>query len=195
MKNQNLQIEIVPYKKEYGPVDEISKSFFRNYRTQKNIRSFRGVFIALKAKHGTFAYIILGISFLSFFFLSLLAFTYFFRWHWTDRMLLSLIGTLFLNYLVYFKILPIRMYNIVLTHGDNMVKNFKNIEEKYIKNGGNFWIAFITDSKTGNKQIIGQLGCNKSETGGDPKAKGQDAKPTKMGNLELLSVENIEVWE
>ena len=189
MKKQDLQIEIIPYKKEYGTVEDISKIFFRNYRTQKNIRSFKGVYLSLKAKHGAFTYIILAISVLGFFFLSLLAFTKFFRWHWTDRLILSFIGTLFLNYLVYFKILSTRIYNIVLYHGDNMIKNFKNIEEKYIKNGGNFWIALINDTKTGKKKIIGHLGCNKIEAR-DPKAKDQDVKPAKIGNIELFSVDS-----
>lgn len=185
MTSKKLQVEIVEYDKSYGSLEDIKKIFFNNYCDHMNLNNFKGVYISMAAKYGKSLYLLaIAPGILTFLALSW-AMSMVTEYSNNAITLISVFVSL-ANYHFLVSYLVKRMYSSHVGYGHYMLKNFSDIEEKYMKNGGTFLLALIEDPATQEKEIVGHLGFLKVETEEDM----DDGYPVpaKVGNLEAIGV-------
>lgn len=179
-------IEIVEYDKSYANLEHMKKLFFMNYSDHMNLNKFRGIYLSMKAKYGKLAYVLLATpGILTFVILSCLM-AMISQYTKENVTLLCAAASTLVNYWLFAVFFVKRMYKCHIDYGHYMLSNFHDIDEKYMKKGGKFWLAIVDNPATSKKEIVGHLGFLKVET--EELLDDGYEVPAKVGHLEAIGV-------
>ncbi len=187
MSEKRVELEIVEYTDKEASVEELIAIFDQNYATMGNLNSFQGLRSHTKLRLGSFlADFIPFLTIALFWSLTYFLMSLFLASHWTVMAIFSLLMSVFITYMIYFKYLMGRLMTKHLNYGKNLRDNCRKIEERYFKSGGKFWIAKLHDLTTKTSTVVGHFGfvMDKPE---DLKKKGLDEK-LRNGHMEMLGV-------
>lgn len=157
---KSFQVEILEYNQSYATPEEIKKVFFENLKGTANMNSLSCIHISMKRKYGNFSYVIMAalILIVAIIFYALLSL--FNQKIIVSTWVLSLIFSAMLN--VLFAYLMVRkMYGRFLMHGRNMLPDFDDVDKKFKRDGGNFWIAVLHNTETNKREVVGTLGLTR----------------------------------
>lgn len=183
MLEANPQIEIIEYDENYASLEEVKRFFLQNFETQMNAgNNITGVYLSLRAKYGRLGTHV--IMFLSIVALFIFPFAFLMHTAHTSQaniIILSLLISIASNYVILTKILVRANFNCHMSYGHAIHNNFYDIQQKYIQNGGNFWLVVLFHPATGNKEIVGQMGFVNEKTYGHIEAVSIGAKYRGLG--------------
>jgi GNAT superfamily N-acetyltransferase len=158
MSDIQSQVEIVEYDQQYASIEDVRKVFITNFNQIMNSNNFNGIYLSMLDKYGILTYAILfgPVILMSLFFYLLLS--YFTGLSTRGIAVSSAIMSITANYMIFGYYLVKRFSNSIMTYGHKMLNTFTSIEENYQKNGGNFWLATLSNPMTGKTEVIGQVG-------------------------------------
>lgn len=183
MENLKLQVEIVEYNKRYASLEDVKRIFITNFAQHMNSNNFTGVYLSMLGKYGKFTYIIMLAPALLIFSIFCLLFSYTTALNSkTMSILLSIVIAIAVEYVIFGHYLVKKIQKCDMGYGYEMLQTFNDIDEKYRKNGGNFWLALVHNSATGKTEVVGQVGLLNSTA--------ETSQPLqKVGLIEALSVD------
>jgi RimJ/RimL family protein N-acetyltransferase len=179
------QIKVVEYNSRYASLEKVKEMFFENYLQHQNSDNFNGLYISMSSKYGKFTYLIMALPFLIIFTSLLFVIPMMSGSTNLTTIGISLLVGILANYFIFNHYMVKRLRRGHVGYGHYMLKNFTSIEEKYTKNGGNFWLTILDDQEKEEQTVIGQAGLvNVEENGekiGQIEAFGIDAKYRGIG--------------
>jgi ribosomal protein S18 acetylase RimI-like enzyme len=167
MPEANPQIEIIEYDENYASLEDVKRFFLQNFETQMNAGNITGVYLSMRAKYGRVGtHLMMFLSIVALIIVPFAILTHTTEMSQANNIICSLLISIASNYIILTKILVSANFDCHMSYGHAIHNNFYDIQQKYIQNGGNFWLVVLSHPATGKKEIVGQMGFVNEKTYG-----------------------------